>query len=281
MNDMWATAMGAWSDDFADLMLPFDRLPLSRADLVFIGHGTPGFSFTIGDPCPEGFSQLFRSNLTQTMVRYPMGAHLRLELCSFRTGTATPRVVGANGALWLMRQSNPRVSGVIRRGLQDGRAMSLFVFPWLPIPQWAEFRVFVRNGVFAGASQYHAGDVFHQIAQHEAALKSGLDDFVAAALPRLKQPDVVMDVVAEPLQTGGFRIRLIDQAALGPRTDLGLFDRAGAAEFDGSFRFHRGDITLNMPMPLIELETTQHPATRHLPGQAVPPLAPEDDVWRT
>jgi hypothetical protein len=274
MSELWATAMGAWSDDFADLMLPFNRVALSRADLIFMGNGTPGFAFSVTDPCPDGFSQALKSDLTLAMSRYPMGAHLRLELCSFRTGVATPRVVGTNGALWLMRQANPRVSGVIRRGLQDGQALSLFIFPWLPIPQWAEFRVFIRQGELAGMSQLHSDQAFAQIAQHEAAIKLALDAFVTAALPRIKQPDVVMDVLAEPMAGGGFRIRLVDMALLGPRSDTGLFSWEKAGDFDGSFRFRRQDITVSMPIPQINAEQTLHPSA------IAPPPAPEDDTWR-
>ncbi|MGL5011555.1 MAG: hypothetical protein ACRC6I_16880, partial [Paracoccaceae bacterium] len=154
MSDLWATAMGAWCDDLADLMLPFDRLALSRQDLVFMGNGTPGFSYAITDPCPDSFSQVLKSDLTVVMPRYPMGVHLRLDLCSFKTGSSSPRAVGANGALWLMRQPNPRVSGLIRRGLAESMELSLFLFPWLPIPHWAEFRVFIRKGELIGISQY-------------------------------------------------------------------------------------------------------------------------------
>ena len=295
MSELWATAMGAWSDVFADLMLPFDRVAVSRPDLLFIGHGTPGFSYTVADPCPDGFSQMLKSDLTLAMAHYPMGAHLRLELCSFRTGLATPRVVGMNGALWLMRQANPRVSGVIRRGVQDGQAMSLFIFPWLPIPQWAEFRIFIRQGALAGMSQLHADQVFGQIAQHAAAIRAAMDVFVAAALPRIRQPDVVLDVLAEPVpQAGGFRIRLVDMALLGPRTDLGLFAHDNGPDFDGGFRFRRADVTVNMPIPVMDSDKTLHPAQAPLPPPAlaasVPPPAPppappappapEDDVWR-
>jgi hypothetical protein len=279
MSELWATAMGAWSDDFADLMLPFDRLALSRADVVFMGNGTPGFSYSVTDPCPDEFSQMLKSDLGRAMSRYPMGAHLRLDLCSFRTGAATPRVVGMNGALWLMRQANSRVSGVIRRGVQDGQALSLFIFPWLPIPQWAEFRVFVRQGKMVGATQLHADQVFAQIAQHEAAIKAALDVFVAAALPRLKQPDVVLDVLAEPVPQAGFRIRLVEMALMGPRTDFGLFGLEPPEAMDGSFRFRRAEVTVNMPIPLIEVEQTLHPSVM---GNAKSgPPAPEDDFWRT
>jgi hypothetical protein len=270
MSDLWTTAMGAWSDDFADLMLPFNRLALSRVDLVFMGSGTPGFSYTVSDPCPDGFSQMLKSDLTFAMAHYPMGAHLRLDLCSFRTGAATPRVVGVNGALWLMRQANPRVSGVIRRGLQDGQALSLFIFPWLPIPPWAELRIFVRQGRLAGITQCHADQVFPQIAQHEAAIKVALDAFVGVALPRIKHPDMVLDVLAEPVPQQGFRIRLVDMALMGPRTDLGLFSPDHPEEMTGVFRFRRAEVTVNMPIPAIDLEQTLHPTVMGA-AQATPP----------
>lgn len=275
MSELWSTAMGTWCNDLADLMLPFDRVVLSRPDLVFMGSGTPGFAYAVSDPCPDGFSLALKSDLSMVTAHYPQGAHLRLDLCSFRTGAAMPRVVGTNGALWLMRQANPRVSGVIRRGLADKREMSLFLFPWLPIPPWAEFRIFVRQGERVGISQYHAGPVFPQIAQHEAAIASALDSFAVSALPRLKQPDITLDVLAEPVPQGGFRIRLVDLAMFGPRTDCLLFDAENGGTFDGSFRFRKPEITVTLPLPDKAEEQTVQPAST--PPK---PPAPEDDVWR-
>jgi hypothetical protein len=278
MSDLWTTAMGTWCDDLADLMLPFHRLVLTRGDLVFAGSGTPGFSYAVNDPCPDGFSPALKSDLAQVMAHYPMGAHLRLEICSFRTGAATPRVVGMNGALWLMRQANPRVSGVIRRGLSDGQTMSLFVFPWLPIPQWAEFRIFIRHHKMIGISQYHPKEAFAQIAQHEAAIMAGMQTFLQTVLPRLKKPDLVLDVLAEPLAKGGFRIRLVDMALLGPRSDTCLFTFENGGDFDGTLRFRRADNTLTMAAP-IAIATDQTLAPVAQLGRA--PSAPDDDFWRT
>ncbi len=287
MSEVWSTAMGTWCTDLADLMLPFDRVILSRADLVFMGSGTPGFAYAVNDPCPDGFSQALKSDLSMVTAHYPQGAHLRLDLCSFRTGAATPRVVGTNGALWLMRQANPRVSGVIRRGLADNRDMSLFLFPWLPIPPWAEFRIFIRQGQRIGVSQYHADPVFPQIAQHEAAIAAALDTFVASALPRLKQPDTTLDVLAEPMPQGGFRIRLVDLATFGPRTDCLLFAAETGRPFDGSLQFRKPEVTLTMPILKAEADQTMHPASAMPTPPALPtpaamptPPAPEDDVWR-
>jgi D123 len=274
MSDLWATAMGTWCDDLADLMLPFDRLSLSRADLVFMGHGTPGFSYAVTDTCPDSFSQVLKSDLTIMMPHYPMGVHLRLDLCSFKTGASSPRVVGTNGALWLMRQPNPRVSGLIRRGLAEGVALSLYLFPWLPIPPWAEFRIFIRDGVMIGASQMHTDEAFSQIAQHEAALRAALQTFLDAALPRLPQQDLAIDVLAEPVGAG-FRLRLVDLAPLVHRTDPCLFTWENGGDFDGTFRFHREALRP------ITVETTMAGQTLVPQMAPVPPPAPtDDDVWR-
>lgn len=277
--------MGTWCHELADLMLPFDRIALSRADLVFMGAGTPGFSYLVADPCPDSFSQVLKSDIAIAMPRYPMGAHLRLDFCSFRSGTATPRVVGANGALWLMRQANPRVSGVIRRGLSDAKALSLFLFPWLPIPPWAEFRIFIRQGQRVGVSQYHPNAVFAQIAQHEQALIAAFDSFVDAALPRLPQPDLALDVLAEPLANGGFRMRLVDLSVLGPRTDTLLFTWENGGDFDGSFRFLQGDTTVTphaLPQTHLPPEPPSPPVIAAPTAATLPAKSPspDDDVWR-
>jgi hypothetical protein len=269
MSDLWATSMGTWCDEFADLMLPFDRLALARADLVFMGNATPGFSYVVPDPCPDGFSQVLRSDLTLAMSHYPTGAHLRLDLCSFKTGHgSSPRCVGGNGAMWVMRQPNPRVSGLIRRSLDDRQALSLFIFPWLPIPQWAEFRFFVRKGAVVGISQYHAESTFGQIAQYDTALRAGFDTFATTALPRLKLPDVVIDVIAEPIPNG-FRMRLIELNPLVQRTDPCLFSWDNGGDFDGSFRYRRDSAG--------QSEKTLAPA---MAATLVPRKEAEDDVWR-
>ncbi len=264
--DLWATAMGAWCDDLADLMLPFDRLFPARGDLVLIGAATPGFMRNLPDPCPADFSNVFKSDLAVVMPHYPMGGHLRLDLCSLKTTAGSPRAVGVNGALWLLRQPNPRVSGLIKRGLTDGADLSLFVFPWLPIPKWAELRIFIRDRGVIGVSQYHAGGTFPELARHEHAIKMALQGFLAAALPRLPLADVALDVFAEPL-ADGFRIRLVELNPLVQRTDACLFSWANGGDFDGSFRFRA-------PGKAWYPETAAAVTSTH------PAPAPEDDVWR-
>jgi hypothetical protein len=268
MSDLWATSMGAWCDDLADLMLPFDRLSLSRPDLVFMGNGTPGFSYAVTDPCPAGFSLMLKSDLTVVMPRYPMGVHMRLDLCSFKTGSGNPRVVGANGAMWLMRQPNPRVSGLIRRGLAEQVPMSLFLFPWLPIPPWAEFRIFIRAGQVIGVSQYHTDGAFAEIAQHEVAIRAAMQSFVDALIPRMKLADVAVDVLAEPVGPK-FRMRLVELNPLVHRTDPCLFTWENGGDFDGSFRFRQASV----PLYHAAAQTTE---TTLLP-QIQPP---EEDAWR-
>jgi hypothetical protein len=264
--DLWATAMGVWCDDLADLMLPFDRIFLTRADLVVMGAGTPGFMRNLADPCPPDFSIVLKSDLSVMMRHYPMGTHLRLDLCSFKTDTGSPRAVGVNGALWVLRQPNPRPAGLIRRALQDGADMSLFLFPWLPIPPWAEFRVFIRAHRVIGVSQYHSGGTFPEIARHEVAIKTAMTAFFAAALPRLHLPDVALDVFAEPT-ANGFRIRLVELNPLVQRTDPCMFTWANGGDFDGSFRFHG-------PGKAWYPEAVAPGA-----GSRVAPV-PDDDVWR-
>ncbi len=264
--DLWATAMGVWCDDLADLMLPFDRIFLSRADLIVMGAGTPGFMRNLADPCPPDFSNILKSDLSVVMAHYPMGAHLRLDLCSFKTDMGSPRAVGVNGALWVLRQPNPRPAGLIRRGLQDGAELSLFLFPWLPIPKWAEFRVFIRDRQVIGVSQYHSDGTFPEIGQHEAGLKAALKAFVDKVLPRLHIPDAALDVFAEPI-ADGFRIRLVELNPMVQRTDPCMFTWANGGDFDGSFRF-RGAGKAWYP------DTAAVGAGTHLPP------APDDDVWR-
>jgi D123 len=264
--DLWATAMGVWCDDLADLMLPFDRIFLLRADLVLMGAATPGFMRNLADPCPPDFSNVLKSDLAVMMTHYPMGAHLRLDLCSFKSDGGSPRAVGANGALWLLRQPNPRPAGLIRRGLQDGAELSLFLFPWLPIPKWAEFRVFIRERRVIGVSQYHSDDTFAEITRHEAALTAALTGFAAVVLARLHLADAALDVFAEPTPEG-FRIRLVELNPMVQRTDPCLFTWANGGDFDGSFRF-RGPGKAWYPDPVA------------VGGGAHPAPAPDDDVWR-
>jgi hypothetical protein len=266
--DLWATAMGMWCDNLADLMLPFDRINLSRPDLILMGAGTPGFMRNMTDRCPADFSDVLKSDMAIVMTHYPMGAHLRLDLCSFKTDVGSPRAVGANGALWLLRRPNARPAGLIKRGLQDGVELSLFFFPWLPIPKWAEFRIFVRNYRVIGISQYHADGTFPQIGIYEVMLKTALEGFSARILPRLPLPDVALDVFAEPGKDG-FRIRLVELNPMVQRTDPCMFTWANGGDFDGSFRF-RGATKMVYP------DRDAMPQ-----GQVLTPTpTPDDDVWR-
>ncbi|MGL4309560.1 MAG: hypothetical protein ACRCSU_03655, partial [Paracoccaceae bacterium] len=255
--------MGRWADSLRDLMLPFEQISLSPADLKCIGNATPGFARKFEEPCPARFSAALLDDLDSLMAQFPRGAHLRLDLCSFKNDLGSPRVMDRAGALLLFAQPDPRVAGLIWESLREGEDHSLFAFAWRDIPAWSEFRIFVRDGRVIGISQADALGVFPELARHESVLEPALWRFTHALLPRLPMADVVVDVIAVMEPNLSCRIWLIELNPLVHRSDPGLFTWQFGGDFDGSFRFRRSSGAPVLP-------------------QLTPALAPdaEIDIWR-
>lgn len=229
-----------YPDGIRDLMLPIVSIKLSQADARVLG----GFSRTFrsamtGTAAGDYFSQGFLDTLEAAMAQYPGGVMPRIGYCSWKAASiSNVPANGAKGVLAFMSRDDPRVGRAMVAHVVMNEPVVLHLRPWINIPEWAEFRMFIRDGRVIGASQYLHRKTYPEISYNEAGILAALQGFAPVLLESLHVPSVVADVFLEPQRTG-FRATLIELNPFGQETDPCLFNWAKGGDFDGSFRFNR------------------------------------------
>lgn len=233
---IWLTSVGEWPDAIRALCLPVSEFGVGPADtalMIFLSAGERGEARAHR----LSFSDEFRSDLDAVLSQYPDGAHLRLNLCSFKRGPLAPRIHDAAGFEAILARQNYRVYSVFKAAVDRDENIQLFAFPWHDIPPSSEFRIFIRDRRVIGISQYHHQSGFHEISTNERAIKASLSDFSRDLLDALHMDTVVADVFVERHDNGRFKATLIELNPFIQRTDPCLYSWKNGGDFDGGFRY--------------------------------------------
>jgi hypothetical protein len=174
-----ATFMEAWNPALWDVTLPAVEVSLSQRDRRIIGSATPEFAQVFGLPgrmpdrleCEPQIRDAI-GDLSET------GAFVRLGSASFKRESALSMPLETfEQCIDMIRALNPRAARFIGDSLENEYPLSLFVFPWHPIQDWAEFRMFVRNGRLAGVSKYHCDTRFEELQTLLPDISAKIDAF--------------------------------------------------------------------------------------------------------
>ncbi|WP_233124547.1 cell division cycle 123 family protein [Agrobacterium vaccinii] len=235
--------MEHWPDEVIALGLPVEHIILSDQDRLAIGARTAAFRdiFEIDEIPP--FTDGFYTAIDEKVAIFPSGGHARLGGCSFKKPGFFQKAPISNSrdlAPHLL-QDNPRVAGLLASSLQHKFDVGLFIRPWQDIPQWTEFRLFLNNRAFIGASQYFHTMVFPEIEQSARFIASALIDFADEFLSVSHLDDAIVDVFVNQNSESGWRALLIDINPLIRRADACLFHWQNDGDFDRGLRFRGRD----------------------------------------
>ncbi|MBT0957824.1 hypothetical protein IV417_10520 [Alphaproteobacteria bacterium KMM 3653] len=221
---VWAADFAAYPEAVLDLMGGIVPLSLEQGDLEAIA-GMGG-----------GICEDTQALLAEELEGFAEGgAYIRLGLCSFKTGPAPMLPIFTAGqAVATMTQGNRRAAGVAQRMLEEGREGVLYLRPYLEIPRWCEYRMFIREGQVIGVSQYHTDQSYPQI--HAQLDRIGQDLAVLAErlLPLLHMEACAADLAVDPL--GKAPASLIELNPFVRRTGACLYSWQDGGDFDGGFR---------------------------------------------
>lgn len=235
---IWRTSVSEWPDSIRDLCLPVSEFDVTSADtalMIMLSAGEHGEA-----KAPRlSFSDDFRSDLGAVLKQYPNGAHIRLNLCSFKQGPHVPKVHDAASFETVLARQNYRVHSVLKATVDRDEYIQLFTFPWHDIPPWSEFRIFIRERQVIGISQYHHQSRFREISANELAIKASLSDFCRDLLDALHIDTVVADVFVDRQENGRFKVTLIELNPFIQRTDPCLYTWKNGGDFDGGFRYRQ------------------------------------------
>ena len=244
LHEKWrSTLMEFWPDEVIALGLPMEQATLSERDQLAMSARTAGFRemFELDEIPP--FTARFYAAVNDTLAVFPSGGHARLGGCSFKKPGLFQTAPAFNGRELTpyILQENPRVTGLLANSLQDNFDVGLFIRPWHDIPQWAEFRLFMKNRAFMGASRYFHQMVFPEIEIRAKPIAAALIDFANRFSFISHLDDGIIDVFVQNDADNSWRAILIDINPLIRRADACLFRWQNGGAFDLGLRFRGPD----------------------------------------
>ena len=147
------------------------------------------------------------------------------------------RVADGRQALALFLEASQRCAHDLRMSLDCAIPLAIVVRPWLRFEARQEWRVFMRNHAWAGASARVGLGAADRpwLERRAAALRPHLFGLVTTLARASPTTDVAFDVIVSDEPNGADDpVVLLDANPLGPLTDLGWFASIGT--LDGGLR---------------------------------------------
>lgn len=257
-----ATFIQNWPEALRDLSIPsagFALEPAERRALLVALWGADGDEVpddVMGDLRPGDVRELLAHVADRIeRARSCLGETSAGAAAFVRLGSRSPKdsfhgiiegfaVTSGRAALRLLLDSPERVGDDLASDEALGHPSWIFVRQWVDMPDWSEFRCVLRDGRFAGASQYdfNSRTAHERIADREGEILAILQSFGDRVSEAVAGSPELHDLVFDAAFAGGDLARpiLIEVNPLCPLTDSCLFEswpRPG----DPPVLLHRGD----------------------------------------
>ena len=250
------TFVDAWPQAWQELAPASEIIQLDTEEINALGSQIIGFShwfkpastkplFNLGYRLDSAIARLGRSCFIRLTSRSPKDS-----LHSLRKGM---KVTDGKQALALLIEGSQRCAADCRMALDSGLPLGIVVRQWIDFPAWAEFRCFMLDRRWVGASQaqHLERTVFPMIAEHQAAIINALQQSMERIISTSPIQNAAFDWVALPttaLDSPSNLAILLDANPLLDVTDLGLF--SSFDDFDNTFRFYSSDGDAKLVLPL-------------------------------
>ena len=240
-SSLRATFPENWPDDVKALAAPGAEVALTPGDVTVLGHFNrhymEHFEYSGHDALTDDTQQAIQDALEV----YPDGVMPRLGLCSWKGSTLVHEPCRTYGdVMKVITQDDLRVARALSASAVAGEGAVLHLRKWVDIPEWSEFRIYIRAGRVIGMSQYYHRKRYPEIADNINDINRVLFEFTADTLPLLPLETVVMDVHFTAAPGAGLSaedIALIELNPLGEGTDPCLFSWNEPESFDGRLRY--------------------------------------------
>lgn len=233
-----------WPQDLCRLSLAQTGIKLDRFTAIVLGMQIKDYG--------EAFSRMGRITLPETfalssleteldneIATYPKGCYVRLGSRGPKDAlypTVWPATTGAH-AIQNLTAGSERISDDLQQALAENYDPYIWLRQWLPVEPQHEFRCFMKDRKFIGASQYN---YFNGAIpwQHE---NSGELEWIIRDIffPQFKQAshldNVVFDLIIRNRDCE-WTCKLLEINPFFNMTDACLFDWRKPEDFDGSLR---------------------------------------------
>jgi hypothetical protein len=172
------TYLENWPAELQSLSIAQVDIPMTREEATALGSQI----IELG----EGFAPM--PIPTPTLIAKVEAAFKKMPGPAFvRLGSRSPKdafwdkdtfvVNDALEALSLLTASSERIYEDLRIGLHFGYEPHIFIREWMEIPEWAEFRCFMKDRKLIGISQYYHRKVQPMVVEEHDAIKWAIETF--------------------------------------------------------------------------------------------------------
>lgn len=231
-----------WNSALYELSIPQIDIPLSQEDTQSLGRSIHKYGHQFPD-CPSSTLPSVTEKIKQALNHFPEGAFIRLGSRSAKDSyyalNRGLRITDAYSAIRMLTEASARVAFDLKLALNNNYNPHIFVREWIDMPDWTEFRCFMRNRKLVGISQYDCKNLGHcpNIAKYENKIRLSIESFFEQFRLLSHLDTVIFDVflevdknMHEPL----IKVKLLELNPFFKKTDYCLFEQA---DFDGSLRF--------------------------------------------
>lgn len=241
-----------WPSELCQLSFSQVDIPLTLDEAYYLGSCIAEFGFAFfpvdvdkRDERMQAYKSI-RQRVDDAVKQFPAGAFIRL-------GSRSPKdswrgmsrmfhcQTGAE-AMEILTDVSERMAEDLLLALKHKYAPHIFVRQYVEMPNWAEFRCFMRRRELIGISQYHYFDGhIPEIQDDIYHIRWAIEQFFKEFEPRCHLDGVIFDVLLKKrtLETNTYEwsADLIEINPFHPMTDPCLFDHRGGGDFDATFRY--------------------------------------------
>lgn len=248
-NSYWEqvvpTYIENWPTELMSLSVASVRLPLTIEDAIAIGTNICEFQ--------EGFFKDFNIDKPQDISHIVSRIDKVLDMfpkreAFIRLGSRSPKdsylgyekgFKGTNGheLISILLDCSERIYDDLRIAIYFEYKPSIWIREFVDIPNWSEFRCFVKNKELIGISQYNYFDgKLDDIVDHLDAIETGIRQFFNRIKPILHLDDVIFDVYVKrqkvDINTYMWEVKLIEINPFFGYTDPCLFKWVNEGELN-------------------------------------------------
>jgi D123 len=226
-----------WPEGVQGLAPASVSLKLAFPDAVSLGSYSRYFREQMGVESGLPLSDELTHDIANALVSFPEGVMPRIGYCSWKDSSllnAPARTV--RDVMSIISRDDDRIARALVAHTQTHDEVYLHLRSWRTIQPFSEFRIFIKNRRFAGASQYAHAEVYEDIQSAHKAIGHAIAQLSEELIAQLHIDDVVADVFVD-FSSAVARAVLIELNPFDPRTDSCLFDWRVRGDFDGRLRF--------------------------------------------
>lgn len=240
-----STYIENWPKELCSLSVVQVGIILSRKEMEIICSNMLELNDCFNFPKWQSMKSL-EDRIDKEICKFPKGAFVRLGSRSAKDCLyeSNPLVYTGKEALKRLCACSERIYEDLSMALNYNYNAYIWLREWQEIPEWAEFRCFMKDRKLVGISQYNYlnGVIYSEIAENKESLIHLILGFFDNFKKVSHLDNVIFDVFVKLRKIGNqnhWEIKLLEINPYFELTDPCLFDWRRPEDFNGEFRYNK------------------------------------------